>query len=242
MDIIKSFLIFTIFLTIFNCKEKYIDDNDDKQLSLNETVDYSFVEIKQIDKDIRTVKIPEFQEGNTKVALIKNAREYYTKYWNEYYEVDEEVPENQNSTNNSDQDIVIVSIQNNFGIVEHSGSEIVYGEKIKRNDIWVFKNDYWQPVVGFDTPNNSIKITRLNNDDYEDIIIFGGCCDVYTYSILLGGKKNKFKLVQEITVLGSASMAFNGTCQKSSILAVPYSALKVESRKLIFNCATNRFE
>jgi len=238
----KSFLLFIIFLTIFNCKEKHIDDNKYKQLSPNDTDYYSFIEIKQIDKNMRTIQVPEFQEGNTKAALLNNARQYYTNYWHKYFGPDQTVPDNKDLANNPDQDIAIVLRQGDIGIVEHPGPEISYGEAIKREELWIYKYNYWQPIVDFHEPYNKIKIANLNADKYSDVIVYAKYSDIYIYNILLGGKNGMFKLVQEIIILGSARMAFNGACQRSSILAVPYSALKVEPRKLVFNCATNRFE
>jgi hypothetical protein len=99
----------------------------------------------------------------------------------------------------------------------------------------------WKRFNDFSNEDYHTQLLYLNNDEYIDAIVTGGCCDTNSYNILIGDKDYIFINTQNINYHGSTKLDYKEK-EGSQIICKPYPEdLKSSTHILSFNARKNIF-
>ncbi len=247
------------FLLTLSCKVNNSSSAGQKNSNIKKTVKIekketmSCLEIKNNLKDHQNDNKYPFTKGKDKEALQKNCYSFYSKQWEKYIAGSENITEGFIRKNidrwkkiikNPELDVKIKSINNNIAVVSRSAFSHEY-EAVKVEDIWVYRMEKWDRVHGLDdNVEYSVKLLHINNDEYIDAIVTGGCCDSSTINILLGDKDKVLILRQTLEITGMWGLEYKGRCN-SRFNVKPYDAMVKEygsrPKLAVFDCRKNLY-
>jgi len=120
-------------------------------------------------------------------------------------------------------------------------------------DLWYLKGITYKKMETNDHPSMHKSLLNLNNDDYIDMIIEGGCCDSHTIEIYLGQEDNKMIKIFDGSGLGGITEAglkkmYKGADISKVIFAPEFMSkgkckkLRIKYKKKIYylDCSTNK--
>lgn len=194
--------------------------------------------------------------GEDKDALEKNSYSFYSEYWRKtitgFENVDktdfkyENIVKIKEIIDNPKIDVKIKSINNNIAIISRSSFGNDWGDDLlKVEDLWVYRLDKWEII--HDLENNigrSVKLIDLNDDEYIDALVTGGCCDSSEINILIGDQNEVLIFQQTVEITGLYDFEYKGKCN-SKFYVEPYDAM-IESyaskpKLAIFDCRLNKY-
>lgn len=247
-------------LTSIACKkneEKKINNNTDIIINKKQTI--NLVKIKDYPK-LSNIDSLNFSytsvSGNDQEALKKNCYSFYSKYWENEIKDEKEVSIENPSfeglkkikeiIDSPEIDVTIKLLQNNIAIITRSALGIDgYLGLEKMDDIWIFHSNNWKPLNGVGNISyRKAQLIHLNNDDYIDAIITGGCCDYNELNILIGEKESILSFRQNISINGIYELNYNDKCDIHLIAKSDPEAseeYQTEPKKLLFDCSINGF-
>jgi len=184
-----------------------------------------------------------FQDGLEIEILTQNVHKFYSLYWNKMLKkVNPEssgVPKIEKIVSNPETDIKITMQSESLAGINRTALGLSEFEDIyKTDDIWYFSGKRWKPVLDFSNHFYKSQLLHLNNDNFIDIIIKGGCCDTETLNVYLGNESNSFSHIQDITIIGNSEIKFNDKCD-NLIKVSDYHSGAIQAA--FFNCDKNRF-
>jgi len=81
------------------------------------------------------------------------------------------------------------SMLGDFAVVSYRSSCVTADETFPVDSIWRYKDKKWQNVnrdYGADSGCHKSHLFYLNDDEYPDMIIYGGCCNSTVFYVLIG--------------------------------------------------------
>lgn len=252
------FLVIVLYLSFFiSCKNnesKNSDENIEKQemescLSIKDYSGSSKI-------DFTNFPYPSFP-GDSQISLLKNAYSFYTKYWekelkntgdyNKDYPGYEGVVKVREIISDPAIDIKIKTLhENNIAVINRTelGMDGYLGlEKI--DDIWILKSDQWERLDGHESNSyRKARLLHLNDDEFIDAIVEGGCCDYQKLTVYIGSKDKTLSLRQIITIFGIGGLDYKGRCN-SKLDIQPYEGMNEQygtrPKLAVFDCKVNGF-
>ena len=231
----QNYLLIFILINFLNCKED----------------EYEILQIDNFPKNDFSEDYPSlndtqfFLKGNSFEKLKFNAENFYKFYWqkkrnlliekNTKNKIDQRIKNIQN-------DLVIKIVSDKLVIISRTVTGFSTDDLVKVEDVWHLSENLWKPILNHSNSFYKPEFLYLNNDDFIDIIIQGGCCDYVKYSIYLGDKNNNFKHIQNISLSGIEKTKFISKCNHQ-IKVKSFDELKIFSMKSIyFDCDQNLFK
>ena len=186
--------------------------------------------------------------NNSKSELKKVSYDYYKNFWKAIL-LDWEVPDYEKENLKTIQGIIknpakgvkIKVVKENMAIIIRTGLGLTGLDLTPLEDLWIYKENNWQPVLGHDNQLYSVQLVNLNNDKLLDAVIVGGCCDSTTYNVFIGDKINVVNYTQQLSFTQPASGFFNDRCLENEIILSTYADLKKVILVFGFSCEEGKF-
>lgn len=227
-----------------SCKKTKPVDEKNPVTVVNEDVDkketMSCLEIEdnpELSKENQLAYIYSSINGNDEHTLKKNCYSFYSEYWKQdlkrtalenieksdsRYDTVELI---KNIIREPEIDVTIKSIQGNIAIISRSFCGDIFDGLGKVEDIWVYSSDKWELLRGYENNlGREVRLLHLNDDQYLDAVITGGCCDSSELHIFIGNKDKVLILRQIIGITGIGGLEYNGKCD-SKFDIKPYDAM-----------------
>ncbi len=194
--------------------------------------------------------------GNDEEALKENCYSFYSKYWEKMIkdekEMDKEDPcydglkKIKEIIKNPEIDVKVKLIQDNIAIINRSAFGIDgYLGLEEVDDIWILHSGKWKLFTGCaDNLYREVRLLHINNDEYIDAIVSGGCCDYSELNILIGDEENILTLRQNININGIEELNYNNKCDVKLIAKSDPDWAEEHKTKpvtLEFDCNINGF-
>jgi hypothetical protein len=194
--------------------------------------------------------------GNDEETLKENCYSFYSEYWKnkikDEKEMDKEDPSYEGLKkikeiiNNPEIDVKVKLIQDNIAIINRAAFGIDgYLGLEKIDDIWILHSGKWILFKGSaDNLYREAKLLHLNNDEYIDAIVSGGCCDHRELNILIGEKDKILSLRQNVSINGIDELNYKGKCDINLISKSDPEWAEEHKTKPItlkFDCNNNGF-
>lgn len=184
-------------------------------------------------------------EGTDINSLRKNASLFYKKYWitskgKRQYTTTASINKINEIIKTTESDLEIKLFSNKIALITRTESGFSSDDLVRVQDVWHLSEKRWKPILNHTNHFYKAKLQYLNDDDFFDIIIEGGCCDNVKYSIFLGDSENNFEYIQDITVSGIPEIFFNGKCN-NRIKANHFQRF-FYSKTAYFDCKENKFK
>lgn len=184
-------------------------------------------------------------EGNDIIFLRKNASLFYKKYWTtskgkRQYTTTSSINKMTEIINNPESDLEIELFSSRIALIKRTEYGFSSEDLVRVQDAWHLSDKRWKPILNHTNHFYKTRLQYLNDDDYIDIIIEGGCCDNVKYSIYLGDSKNNFQYIQDITVSGIPEIFFNGKCNNR--IKANHLQKFLYSKTVYFDCKENKFK
>lgn len=255
--------VYTLFLFILclsitiSCKKNSEPENNDTNLEKKETMSCltikDYIGISKTDHiNIPYTPVP----GDSQVSLLKNAYSLYTKYWeNELKragDFEEEDPaydgviKVKEIISDPSTDIKVKTIHDNIAVINRTerGMDGYIG-LVKIDDIWILESNQWKRLEGHESNSyRKARLLHLNNDEYIDAVVEGGCCDSQEIDVYIGNKDKILTLQQIITIYGEGGLDYTSKCN-SKLDIKPYEGMYEQygtrPKLAIFDCKSNGF-
>ncbi len=183
-------------------------------------------------------------EGTDINSLRKNASLFYKLHWiaskgKRGYTSKRALSEINEIIKKPKSDLEIELFSNRIALITRTESGFSSDDLVRVQDAWHLSKKRWKPILNHTNHFYKVNLQYLNDDDFIDIIVEGGCCDNVKYSIFLGDSKNDFQYIQDIRVSGLPETYFNGKCN-NRIKANHFQNF-FYSKTLYFDCKENKF-
>ncbi len=195
----------------------------------------------------------DYTPGKDTAILKKNCYAYYREYWQRQVKKDKYMETSdapffikiRKIIADPASDIKVKLNNGDVAIIKRTGWGLDIDDTPTVEDIWVFRAGRWEHQTGCEDNNyRTVQLLNLNNDDYIDAIVKGGCCDSSSLDIFIGDKEKTLIHRQGIGILGMWKFRYNGKCS-NRIDVEPYPAMVEEHGQrpmsAEFDCVTNGF-
>lgn len=195
-------------------------------------------------------------DGNDEETLKKNCYSFYSEYWKNEIKGKDEIAKEDPSYKGLMQikeiikkpeiDITVKLFQNNIAIINRTEMGIDgYLGLEKMDDIWIYHSNKWKILNGCtEISYRKVLLLNLNNDEYIDAIVKGGCCDTDQLNIFIGVKDKILFLRQHISFQGIGGLKYNNI-RDSQIKAEPFPDegidIQTNTMSAFFDCSVNGF-
>jgi len=197
-------------------------------------------------------------------------KKYCDDWFKEHGEGVELTPEISRFYTQTDKDIIIKMVAGDYAVVRHSTSDqqgdvTDMSMEEKRDDLWIYQNNKWREVPmpyfvqGADAnqkkviaeslfvpggepvvKNAKIALFYMNEDNFPDYVVSGGCCDSISFYPLIGQENKKFKLLGEYTGVDAGEETYEVVPDRCGKKLVRYLGDDEKDHVLIIDCKTNK--
>lgn len=214
--------------------------------------EYDILEIRNNPKSDNAKDYPDinddtiFSKGYNFSILKNNATRFYKLFWikegkRRSYDLFETRAKVNAIINNPESDLEIKLPSNRIAFITRTICGFSSDDLVRVQDVWYYSDEKWRPLLNHSNSFYRAYLLYLNDDNFIDIIIQGGCCDHLKFSIYLGDSNNNFKYIQDIVINGIPKIEFNKKCD-NQIKVRHFDIFKFYYTKSVyFNCEKNMF-
>lgn len=211
-------------------------------------------EILSIENNPRNTAISEYPdiddkniliEGVNEITLKRNAEKFYGLFWLKnkgiYKFTSKDTKEKVNEIiRHTQNDLDIKIFSDKIARITRTTTGFSSDDLVRVQDVWHLSEKKWKPFLNHANHFYKSELLYLNDDNFIDLIIEGGCCDSLTYSIFLGDSKNNFEHIQDITIIGIPKIESIGKCDYR-IKVKHFQDYHFYTKSAYFDCEKNRF-